>query len=442
MKTSLPSCALLAVLAAFWPVTGHAQLPGQKPLMRDFMGINGHLDFKPELYAPLCDWARNYHVVPWDLWNDTSAVPEFPISRQPILDGPVNWRKVYTSWKDAGFSTDACLIWDHIKPDGWKDLKKDTYEYGKAFAKYFGPSNQKLVASVEIGNEPTEYTDQDYRVIFENMAKGVRAGDPKMKILTAAAGVHPDKFSKDVNQLKGLENLYDVLNIHTYSLAEFWPKWRRSYPEDPGIQYLKAVTDMIAWRDKNARGKEIWITEFGYDASSQKPDPAGPDAQWIGSTETEQAQWVVRSFLVFSGLDVQKAFVYYYNDQDKPSFHASSGLTRNFVPKPAYWAMAHLYKTLGDYKFSRAAEQKPGDLYVYEYVNPQRPKEPILVAWLPTGAQAESPKTITLGGGQIVKAERMPLKEGPAETVALKANGNSVSVPLTESPLYIWLKRP
>lgn len=442
MKVSLPSRAVLASLLGFLPFATHAQWPGQKPLMKDFMGINGHLDFKPELYAPLCDWARNYHVVPWDLWKDTSAVPEFPLSRQPIHDGPVDWQKVYSSWKAAGFSIDACLIWDHIKAGEWKDLEKDSFEYGRAFAKYFGPSNKNLISSVEIGNEPTEYNDADYKTIFENMAKGIRAGDPKMKIMGACAGVDPDKYSKDVKLLKGFENLYDVLNIHTYSLAEFWPKWRRSHPEDPNIHYLKVVNDMIKWRDANARGKEIWITEFGYDASSRKPDPNGPNAQWIGSTETEQAQWVVRSFLVFSGMDVQKAFVYYYNDQDEPSFHASSGLTRNFVPKPAYWAMAHLYHTLGEYKFSRAVVQKNDDYYLYEYVSPKRPKEPILVAWLPTGTQAGSTKTITLGGGQIIKAERMPLKENEVERVDLKPNGNSVSVPLTESPLYISLRRP
>jgi len=437
--------SLLSALASslFLGASLHAQIPTPKPLMRDFMGINGHLDFKPELYNQTCAWARNYHPMVWDLMDDTSNTPKFPMSRQPIHDGPVDWQKVYGSWKKAGFSVDACLQFDPIHIEKWKDVKEDAFEYGKAFAKYFGPSgSQKLVESVEIGNEPAETGDKDFQTIFENMAKGLRAGDPKLKIMGACSGVKPDKYSKDVANFKGFENLYDVLNIHTYSMAEPWPTWRRSYPEDPNIPYLKVIEDMTKWRDAHARGKEIWVTEFGYDASTQKPDPSGPMAKWVSSTETEQAQWIVRSFLVFSSMDVQKAFVYFYNDKDEPSFHASSGITRNFVPKPAFWAMAHLYKTLGDYKFSRALTQTAGDAYVFEYVNPKLPKEPILVAWLPTGTQAESSKMLSLGGGQIVKAERMPLKEGPAETVALKANGNSVSAPLSESPLYIWLKRP
>lgn len=434
--------SLLSAMAMFAaPPSLHAQLPGPKPLMKDFMGINGHLSFKPELYAPTCRWVRNYHPMLWDVMDDTSYTPQYPLSRQKIHGDFVDWSKVYGSWKAAGYSIDACLQWDPIHIEKWKEVEKDAFNYGRTFAKYFGPSGQNLVAAVEIGNEPAETNNKDYKTIFENMAKGVRAGDPKLKIFGACSGVNPDKYSKDVNILKGLENLYDGLNIHTYSLAEAWPTWRRSHPEDPNIPYLKVIDDMVKWRDTNARGKEIWVTEFGYDASEKKPDPDGPMGKWVSSTETEQAQWIVRSFLVFSAMDLQKAFLYFYNDEDKPGFHAVSGITRNFEPKPAYWAMAHQFKTLGDYRFARALTQKVDDLYVYEYINPKLPKEPILVAWSPTGKQLESTKTISLGGGQIVKAERMPLKEGPAETVALQASGNSVSIPLSESPLYIWLKR-
>ena len=41
---------------------------GSKPLMRDFIGINGHtVQFKPELYRPVCGLVRDYHPVEWDL---------------------------------------------------------------------------------------------------------------------------------------------------------------------------------------------------------------------------------------------------------------------------------------------------------------------------------------------------------------------------------------
>jgi hypothetical protein len=40
----------------------------------------------------------------------------------------------------------------------------------------------------------------------------------------------------------------------------------------------------------------------------------------------------VRAFLVFAAMDVNRAYLYFFNDADEPSFHASSGITRNFQP--------------------------------------------------------------------------------------------------------------
>ena len=43
-----------------------------------------------------------------------------------------------------------------------------------------------LAESMEIGNEPGNYSDAQYRALFENMARGLRKGDPKLKVATCA----------------------------------------------------------------------------------------------------------------------------------------------------------------------------------------------------------------------------------------------------------------
>ena len=60
--------------------------------------------------------------------------------------------------------------------------------------------------------------------------------------------------------MAGLDAHYDVLTIHTYAMAAGWPTWRRSYPEDSKIEFLKSVESLIAWRNANAKGKEVWVT--------------------------------------------------------------------------------------------------------------------------------------------------------------------------------------
>ena len=65
-----------------------------RPLMKDFIGLNGHtVQFKPELYAPVCTWVRDYHPVPWDLQKDTDTLPEWPFAKNKV-----SWEKVYGSW--------------------------------------------------------------------------------------------------------------------------------------------------------------------------------------------------------------------------------------------------------------------------------------------------------------------------------------------------------
>ena len=427
--------SILLVLLVVASAAALARTPTTAPLMRDFMGINGHFTFRPALYRPVCELVRNYHPTVWDLAGDTSQLPDFPLAKNKV-----SWADLYGGWKQDGFRIDACLQYESIKPSAWKNLEADTYAYGKAFASAFGPSSRNLVKSAEIGNEPANWDAGTYRKVFENMARGLRAGDPKLKIAGCASdAAAPDKYSKNVTVFQGLEDLYDILNIHTYSMIEGYPTWRRVWPEHEGLAYLKVRNDMLAWRDAHAPGKQVWVTEFGYDAGTGKKG-TGDFAGWVSSTETEQAQWIVRSFLMFSSMGIDRTYLYFFDDQDAPQLHGASGITRNFVPKPAYYAMAHLYKTLADYRFSRSVKQDKDDLFIFEYVNPDKPREPIWVVWSPTGSQRNVGRSVSIPG-TVVKAEQMPLKAGEAEPAQIVVTPPMVYFTASESPIYLWLKK-
>jgi hypothetical protein len=427
----------LCLFAALLPLSFPRADDSTHPLMRDFIGLNGHFAFKPDLYRPVCQLVRNYHPMIWDLGDDTSLPATLPLARNKV-----DWSVTYGAWKKAGFGIDASLQIDSIPPAKWKNIDADAQAYGQDFAKILGPSSSDFVQSAEIGNEPANWDNASYARIFKALATGLRAGDPKLKIVTAAASAEPkpDQYSKSVSVFDGMTELYDVLNVHTYSFLEGWPTWQRVWPEHADIPYLKVVQDMIDWRNKNAQGKEIWVTEFGYDAGTGKKG-TGDFARWVGCSETEQAQWIVRSYLMFSSMNVQRAYLYFFNDEDEAKLHGASGITRHFVPKPAYFAMAHLYQTLGDYRFSRIVKQDKDDLYIFEYLNPNKPKEPIWVAWSPTGAQREVSRSVVVPG-TIVMTARMPLKPGDAPIPAIINDGNAEALPITESPLYLWLKLP
>ena len=406
-----------------------------RPLMRDFIGINGHtISFKSDLYQPVCGLVRDYHPVEWDLGKDSAELPKFPLAKNGV-----DWNQVYGSWRAKDWNIDVCLMFESLKQADWKNLETDAMAYGQAFAHEFGPSGKrKLVDSVEIGNEPGKWSDVDYTRMFKAMAAGVRAGDPKLKIVTCnlTTGKSGD-YEKSVDCVAGCPELFDVLNVHSYAQLEGWPTWRRSFPEDPKLpHYLQDVEALCKWRDAHAPGKPVWLTEFGYDSSTKSPEPTGDFAKWIGVNDTQQAQWLVRSLLVFSAMPVQRAYIFYFNDEDQPGLHASAGITRHFQPKPSYYALTHLQRVLGGYHFQTIVTNEAGHLRVQEYRNDS--KKIIWVVWSPTGDGRSF--TTTLGNipGPLVAAQHMPLTVNPAAPpVATPVGDRQVKIQVDESPLYL-----
>ena len=399
-----------------------------RPLLRDFIGLNGHtISFRPDLYAPVTSRVRDYHPIDWDFGKDTSYATKFPMARNGV-----DWSKVYGSWKKAGHRIETSLIFDNFPAGDWKDLARDARAYGEAYAKAFAGT----VEAAEIGNEPGKYDDATYRTLFENMATGLRAGDSRMKVATCAANLGKSgAYSKSVDVLSGLESLYDIINIHQYAEMTGWPTWERSYPEDPRTHFLENIGHVLKWREEHVPEKEVWLTEFGYDATTKPNLTSGDFVKWIGNTETQQAQWLVRSFLVLANTTLDRAYIFYFNDEDTPHLHASSGLTRNFVPKPAFHAVAHLQKTLGNFRFAQARQNGP-ETYVYEFANDAGEK--ILAVWKTQDPAAEV--KLDVPAGSVKHAERMPLQAGPAEEVAV--GPDTVAITAGAAPTFVWLFPP
>jgi hypothetical protein len=426
----------ILVLVTIFPAADRTV--GEKPLFREFMGVNGHtIQFKPKLYAPAVRAVRDYHPIDWDLGDNTSLAPPFPAARNGV-----QWDQVYGSWKAAGFESEVCLMFDNFPKKSWKALPGDAFAYGQAFARSFGPSSTNMAAAVEVGNEPGLYDDETYRRLFEKMAAGLRAGDPKLKVGTCALTLgESDRYSKSVKCIRGLENLYDFVNIHSYAEVEGYPTWRRSYPEDPKIDYLKRIDRLIEWRDKHSPGKEVRITEFGWDATKQKPPKTGDFARWVGSTEEQQAQYLVRSFLIFSRRDVTRAYIFFFDDNDEPHVHGASGLTRKGQPKPAFHAVAHLQKTLGDYRFHKVLREDTDGAFVYEFVHGAQPTKRVWAVWSPTGSGKSARVALPLGGLRVMRAERMPLAAGERTTITAAIQNRVATIQFDERPIYLVLEQ-
>ena len=415
-----------------------------RPLLRDFIGLNGHtVQFKPDLYQPTARLVRDYHPVQWDLGTNTTAVAPFPFAKNRV-----DWSAVYGLWREKEWTIDVSLMFESIRRTNWADIDRDAKAYGRSFAREFGPSGaRRLVESIEIGNEPGDWSDADYTRMFRAMAEGAREGDPKLKIATCNLTTGPSgQYEKSVECVVNFPQLFDALNIHSYAQLENWPTWRRSFPEDPKLaKYLPDIESLCRWRDTNAPGKPIWLTEFGYDSSTKPAAASGDFAKWVGVTDEQQAQWLVRSLLVFSAMPVERAYIYFFDDKDKPALHASAGLTRNFQPKPSFHALSHLQRALGEYRFHGIVTNRLGRLRVQEYQHGQDLKKSVWAVWSPTGQNQRGSETLPNIPGQLVDVQFMPLNSEVPLAIkrpVLSSDGRTLTLEVTETPQYLfWQKR-
>ena len=124
MLTRILLLLLLAAAASF-------AAPAEKPLFRDFMGVNGHtVLFRPKLYRPVAGLVRDYHPVEWDLGKESDSIPPFPKARNGV-----DWQHVYGSWLKEGWRINASLMFETLPREQWKDLAKDSFAYAERFAR-------------------------------------------------------------------------------------------------------------------------------------------------------------------------------------------------------------------------------------------------------------------------------------------------------------------
>lgn len=346
--------------------------------MAEFVGLNTHtVQFRPELYAPVTRNLRNYHPMSWDWVKGERFISTLPTARNGV-----QWHELYGGWRAAGFRTISTIMFEEIKEGEWTDRAAEAREYGRAYAETLGG----LLDAVEIGNEPKDYSDEGYRDVFRAMAAGLRSGDPNLKVATCAAAVgRDDPWSRDLAVFEDLTDGFGVISVHRYPFADGWPTWRRTMPEDPANGFLPAVRAVTDWRDAHAPDKAVWVTEYGYDASTKSPDPNGEWAQWVGVSDLDQARYLVRATLALATLAVERAYVFWFNDDDVPQLHGSSGLTRRYEPKPSYWAMAQVQRVLGESRLVQVVRQDT-NAWVLEFATDAGLRT--WVAWAPSGSSS------------------------------------------------------
>jgi hypothetical protein len=236
---------------------------------------------------------------------------------------------------------------------------------------------------------------------------GIKTADPSAKmVLAGLAGAGPKDFLSNIESYldgmrawatahRGGSFPADAINVHDYCFGPdpfgtANPKPGLS-PEDCKLQDLMA--SIVKYRDANLPGKELWLTEFGYDTDAKSRLRA--PAILSNSAEVVQGQWLVRSFIALMASGLDRAFMFVSRDDctgddtacpnNAVQFSTSGVLTQKGeeAPKVAYYYLAAFRARLGAMRYLGSMASSSPNVSIARFYDASKDAG-AYVLWAPT----------------------------------------------------------
>ena len=234
----------------------------------------------------------------------------------------------------------------------------------------------------------------------------------------------------------------DVINVHHYcNDAEGQPNGTVGVsPEDDHLK--QRMQEFVDYRNKYLPGKEVWITEFGYDTHPESPQRA-PEIATYGQEEV-QAQWLIRSYLALAAACVDRAAMYMLRDVDpnNPTKFCTSGLCSsrdsNYVAKKSWYYIYTMKNRLKGMRFEQEIESGNQNVLIYKFKHTDENVSAYAV-WCPTsnGTIVENYE-LTLDQSEVY-AKLIELTNG--EIYGAESNLNisdgKISIDVSERPVFV-----
>jgi hypothetical protein len=242
----------------------------------------------------------------------------------------------------------------------------------------------------EVWNEPNGFLNggaAEYAEMVKAAAVAARQEDPDCRIAMGCAGVDIDFLGRLYEF--GCGPYFDVMSVHPY-------QWGNQFNDGWMVSSLQACRDLM---DRHGdQHKEIWLTEFGWDA---------------GVTPQQQANLLVQAMTtglsVRERLKVEKLFWFSIKDWGGPGF----GLFDvDGKPKPAFVAYQAVTTELANARYLgrwKAAEAVHAHVF-------DRSGKPVLVVWnpsvdgktqveIPTSAAKLSVRTVANQSNELIPSD-------------------------------------
>jgi hypothetical protein len=273
---------------------------------------------------------------------------------------------------------------------------------------------------------------------------GVKNADPNMKVVIGGTAATSTDYIKGIidwcREFRGYKpdgsvNLcFDIINYHCYSFqsgaGQYSNAGRGAAPELAGSgRYAEEFVNMA--REYNM---EVWITEGGYDVNQASPLHAFP----IGDKNPEkvQADWILRTALLYARTGIKKMFFYQSYDENiyNGGQFASCGLLDRITRtrKPAADFLYQTKNLIGDHVYKETLVNENVIVDRYELNG-----ESVYAVMVPD--EKNRTEQYTLGLGTSDSAIIYTPKAGSEimNTQKVATASGSLRLTVTETPVFI-----
>ena len=207
---------------------------------------------------------------------------------------------------------------------------------------------------------------------------GVKNADPSMKVVMGGLAKADVSYVKEMiewcKQNRGyradgtVDLCFDVINYHLYSNDNQSTQWgEATRGVAPELSEIGRVADEFTQLSRQHAGNiDVWMTEAGYDVNPGSPQRA--IAIGDKSALMTQADWILRSSLLYARRGIKKVFYYQLFDDNaaNPIQYGSSGLADGLKRRPAADYIMQSSKLMGQYTYKETLSQDPiVDVYVF-----------------------------------------------------------------------------
>jgi hypothetical protein len=317
---------------------------------------------------------------------------------------------------------------NHNEPDKWWETRNG----------YFRPYEYAAMSSA----------DYDGHLGTMGSTFGIKNADPNAKHVMAGLArpelkyIRALKFWSDHNREGSFP--FDVINIHHYSNdgTDQSDGTVGISPEEDDLKGL--LKEFVDYRDQYLPGKEVWLTEFGYDTHPESVQRAPA----IGATSHEEVQgrWIIRSYMAAAAAGIDRAAMYMIRDttEDPKVKFNTSGLTKNvtanYERKPSWYYVYTMKNRLSGMQYQEEQHSDDENVLIYKFKHHAN-NSGAYVVWVKTSNNTVVNDYELALDGTPSSAKLVTLQEGQTNGVesSLTISSNAVTINVSEKPIFIMV---